>query len=231
VQGWLEAIIFHQHDREHNLARSYFQTYFVLLRSCPGHDQTRNHLNLKRLTAATSFNLTADMSESYQGDTAAWFRSMVRINREPEDSPSCWRNIDDDGAKTCSGAATVLKLILGIPVMLILELPADWDGQKSNQWSFPDHIRPLTAGAETMHGVVYDIVGRGLTNGGHFKAIFTPDGKHTYCYDGDDNGGCAILTPNVNLAGRMPPKSGWRTYAVIYHLRGGTRAQAFFSKC
>ncbi|KAJ7911162.1 hypothetical protein B0H13DRAFT_2272106 [Mycena leptocephala] len=95
---------------------------------CPGDDQTRNHLNLKRLTAATSFNLTADMSESYQGDTAAWFRSMVRINREPEDSPSCWRNIDDDGAKTCSGAATVLKLILGIPVILIFELPADWDG-------------------------------------------------------------------------------------------------------
>ncbi|KAJ7929784.1 hypothetical protein B0H13DRAFT_1859268 [Mycena leptocephala] len=166
------------------------------------------------------------MSEAYHGDTETLFRNMVRINRQPEDSPSCWRNINDDGKKTCSGAATILKLILGIPVMLILEMPADWEGQKENQWSFPDHIRPLTAGAEAMHGVVYDIVGRVLTNGGHFKAIFTPDGKHVYSYDGDENGGCAILTPDVNLAGRIPPKSGWRTYAVIYHLRGGLRVHS-----
>ncbi|KAJ7870392.1 hypothetical protein B0H13DRAFT_1896201 [Mycena leptocephala] len=111
------------------------------------------------------------------------------VIRKHVSATCCWRNIDDDGAKTCSGAATILKLTLGIPVMLILEMPADWEGQKENQWSFPDHIRPLTAGAEAMHGVVYDIVGRVLTNGGHFKAIFTPDGKHLYSYDGDENGG------------------------------------------
>ncbi|KAJ7891487.1 hypothetical protein B0H13DRAFT_2530027 [Mycena leptocephala] len=40
-----------------------------------------------------------------------------------------------------------------------------------------------------------------------------------------------LVTTVTTTGGRMPPKSGWRTYAIIYHLRGGTRAQAFFSKC
>jgi hypothetical protein len=118
--------------------------------------------------------------------------------------------------------------------MLILEIPSTWGRNHANQWNFPRRIRPLTAGAESMHGVVYDIVGRAFTNGGHFTATYTPDSKRVYQYDDMHNGGCSVLDADAridsHLAGKIPPKSGWRTYAVIYHLRGGTYAQSFFTK-
>jgi hypothetical protein len=178
-------------------------------------------------------NLTAELYQNYQGDVERWFRELVLINKAPVDDP-CWRNVDDDGAKLCSGMATALELFFGIPVMLILEIPSTWGRNHANQWNFPRRIRPLTAGAESMHGVVYDIVGRAFTNGGHFTATYTPDSKRVYQYDDMHNGGCSVLDADAridsHLAGKIPPKSGWRTYAVIYHLRGGTRAQSFFTK-
>ncbi|KAJ6457808.1 hypothetical protein C8R47DRAFT_1203316 [Mycena vitilis] len=228
--GWLEAIISHQHDREQNFARAYFQSYFVSLRTCPGDEQTRSHLHLRCLHPAFNYNLTAELHGTYQGDVERWFRTIVRVDRDPERAPVCWRNVDDNGASTCSGAATLLPLLLGIPVMLILEIPGEWGGNQPPQWDFPKHIRPLTAGAETVHGVVYDIVGRAFSNGGHFKAVFTPDGENTYSYDDTRHGGHSVLTTKKDLIGKIAPKSGWRTYAVVYRLRGGARAQAFFTR-
>ncbi|KAJ7753231.1 hypothetical protein B0H16DRAFT_1835398 [Mycena metata] len=167
----------------------------------------------------------------YGGDIQKWFRATVNVNRRPEKSPSCWRNVDDNGAATCSGPATVIPVIIGVPVMLILELPSAWDGTLPDQWDFPPHIRPLTAAvAENTHGVVYDIVGRAFSNGAHFKANFTLDGTNVYTYDDTKHGGCAILNQNAHLTGRIPSKSGWRTYAAVYRLRGGMQAQTFFSR-
>ncbi|KAJ7436921.1 hypothetical protein FB451DRAFT_1061373, partial [Mycena latifolia] len=232
--GWLEGIISQQQSRGYNFARSYFQGYHILLRRCPGDQQTPQHWQLKQLKPQTCFNLTPQAYQVYRGDVEKWFREMLLINRNPENSPSCWRRLDDDGEKSCGGAATALQLILGIPVMLILEIPSEWVGNRSNQWSFPPTIRPITLGAECTHGVVYDIVGRAFTSGNHFKAAFTRDGKHVYSYDDMQNEGASILIPGArvgtHLTGEIQPDSGWRTYAVVYHLRGGTRAQSFFSK-
>ncbi|KAJ7504614.1 hypothetical protein B0H11DRAFT_1709555 [Mycena galericulata] len=232
--GWLDSMISHEQDRGHNFPRSYFQAHLILLRTCCGDQQTPNHYQLKHLSSKCCLQLQPDSFQKYRGDVAKWFRQMVLINKEPENSPSCWRTIDDDGEASCSGKATVLELVLGIPVMLILELPNPWAGHRPHQWNFPSTIRPLTLSAETMHGVVYDIVGRAFTNDGHFKAIFTADGKHVYEYDDMHNDGCATLIPNSrvssHLAGEFPPESGWRTYAVVYRLRGGTRAQNFFTQ-
>ncbi|KAF8134056.1 hypothetical protein K438DRAFT_1997887 [Mycena galopus ATCC 62051] len=229
--AWLESILTHQHDTAHHFARSYFQTQFIHLWTCSGDEQTPNHFQLKHLTAGFGFNLTATLCRTYRGDVEKWFRDSMSINRSPATSHTCWRNVDDDGVATCSGAATFLKLILGIPVMLVLELPTEWDGEQAIQWNFPQSLRPLTAGAATMHGVVYEIVGRAFSDGSHFKAMFTPDGKNVYSYDDMDpeHRGCAVLQKGTNLAGTIPSKSGWRTYSVVYSLQGGTRAQSFFS--
>ncbi|KAJ7698840.1 hypothetical protein B0H16DRAFT_1349348, partial [Mycena metata] len=230
--GWLDSIISHSHDRKQNFARSYFQMHTVLFRQCPGDEQNiGTHFQLKRARSQSCFNLTADLHQVYGGDIQKWFRATVNVNRRPENSPSCWRNVDDNGAATCSGPATVIPVIIGIPVMLILELPSAWDGTLPDQWDFPPHIRPLTAAvAENTHGVVYDIVGRAFSNGAHFKANFTPDGTNVYTYDDTKHGGCAILNQNAHLTGRIPSKSGWRTYAAVYRLRGGMQAQTFFSR-
>ena len=93
------------------------------------------------------FNLTAELNEIYCGDVKKWFREKVRINRDPADS-TCWRNIDDDGEKSCLGTATDLELVLGIPVMLILEVPSSWRG---NEWDFPrDPCYAYSGGAFLM---------------------------------------------------------------------------------
>ncbi|KAJ7658638.1 hypothetical protein DFH06DRAFT_1407053, partial [Mycena polygramma] len=230
--AWLEKIVSHQHNREDTFARSYFHSYSISLRTCPGDDQNRSHLHLKRLNAAFNYNLTAELWDTYHGDVAKWFRTIVRVDRDAEHTPSCWRNVDNDGHPTCAGAATLLPLLLGIPVMLILEVPGDWHGRRAKSWNFPERLRPLTASAATTYGVEYEIVGRAFTNGGHFTASFTTDGTNTYSYDDTKNGGCAVLAPDACLAGKAvsKPGTGWRTYAVVYRLRGGTRAQTFFSR-
>ncbi|KAJ7166933.1 hypothetical protein C8R46DRAFT_899417, partial [Mycena filopes] len=228
--GWLDSIVSHSHDREQNFARSYFQMNTVLFRTCTGDEQSPTHFHLRTSRPQPCVNLTGELARTYRGDVSKWFRDAVDIDRSPEKSPSCWRNVDNDGERTCVGAATVIPLVLGIPVMLILELPGAWDGILPNQWNFPRQLRPLlTVGAET-NGVVYDIVGRAFTNGGHFRADFTPDGRNVYAYDDMQHGGYAVLDPSAQLDGLVPPTSGWRTYAVVYHLRGGTRAQSFFTQ-
>ncbi|KAJ6461966.1 hypothetical protein DFH09DRAFT_1114122 [Mycena vulgaris] len=231
--GWLESIISHQADPAHSFPRSYFQAHSILLRTCPGDEQTPRHLHLKQIKPQCYFNLTTELFEIYGGDVEKWFRNLVMINRTPANG-TCWRNVDDDGAPTFSGAARELSLLLGIPAMLILEMPSAWGTNVAKQWNFPRHIRPLTQGAESLHGVVYDIVGRAFSNGSHFKATYTPDDKHVYAYNDLRNDGCSVLNADAridsHLAGKIMPKSGWRTYAVIYRLRGGTRAQSFFTK-
>ncbi|KAJ7101594.1 hypothetical protein C8R43DRAFT_1167387 [Mycena crocata] len=230
--GWLETIISHRHDPQPNYAQSYFQAHDIRFRSCPGDEQTPRHFQLQCLRSRSYFNLFADTYESYDGDVAKWFRERVKINKRPEESPSCWRNIDNDGARTCDGAATVHDIFLGIPVVLIFEMPSTGRG-RTPQWNFPKHIRPLTREAETKHGLIYDIVGRAWTNDGHFRCTFTPDMKQVYDYDDMQNQGYSINNRGAKLSallGKIEPESGWRTFAVVYHLRGGTRAQSFFAK-
>ncbi|KAJ7086352.1 hypothetical protein B0H15DRAFT_782057 [Mycena belliarum] len=228
--AWLEGLLSRQQDRAYSFARSYFHSHHILLRACSGDPQTPQHWQLKKLKANLSFTLSLRDYQVYQGDVERWFRGMLLINRQPERLPTCWRRLDDDGEKSCSGSATILQLVLGIPVMLILEIP----GNEPNQWNFPPKIRPSTLGAECTHGVVYDLVGRAFTNGSHFKAHFTRDGKHVYAYDDMQNEGAAMMVPNsrisTHLAGEMQVQGGWRTYAVVYRLRGGSRAQSFFTR-
>ncbi|KAJ6514135.1 hypothetical protein DFH09DRAFT_1099690 [Mycena vulgaris] len=216
--GWFDAMFSRQQDPTLNFAESYFQHQYILFRRCTGDEQIGEHFQIKRAVRQCYFALTGEMSQHYQGDVEKWFRELILINKAGEESPSCWRNIDDDGEPTCFGKAKLLQLILGIPVMLILEIPSPWVGSAPNEWDFPQNLRPLTLGAEALDGVVYDIVGRAFTNGGHFRASFTRDDKLVYEYDDMRNDGCALQIPGArvktHLAGRILPESGWRTYAV-----------------
>ncbi|KAJ7474341.1 hypothetical protein FB451DRAFT_1467183 [Mycena latifolia] len=231
--AWLEAIVTNRRAGPPDFAQSYFQHRYIQFRTCAGDEQTPEHFRIKRAITQGCFILTRESNQIYRGDVEKWFRELILI-RPGEKNRSCWRNIDDDGEASCSGAAALSQIILGIPVMLIFEVAGLWDRKGQNQWNFPVHISPLSLGAEALNGVVYVIVGRAFTNGGHFKAIFTPDDINVYEYDDMANQGCSILISGArirtHLAGKISPKSNWRTHAVVYRLRRGTRAQSFFSK-
>ncbi|KAJ7927101.1 hypothetical protein B0H13DRAFT_1861641 [Mycena leptocephala] len=137
---------------------------------------------------------------AHSGTFMVPLRELVLIDEEPRNCPSCWRNVDDDGAATCTGAATVLELMFGIPVMFILEIPNAWTaGNRPQQWNFPVKFWcKIYAWYRIRH------CWPGFYNGRHFTATFTPDGKNVFQYDGMQNEGFKRFT---NLG-------PWRTAAI-----------------
>ncbi|KAJ7255555.1 hypothetical protein C8J57DRAFT_1236006 [Mycena rebaudengoi] len=232
--GWFEGILMHRHDREADFGRTYFQAQWIMFRQCTGDQQAGEHFQIKHVKSMCYFALTGDKRDIYGADVEKWFRQTIAINKNPEKRAACWRRIDHDGENSCDGTAHDLQLFLGIPVTLILEIPEPFcpSGQP-NRWDFPTHIRPLTAAEAIQNGVIYDLVGRAFTTGSHFTTRFTPDDKTVYECDSMQNNGCAALIPNAkvstHLAGDIHPSLGKRTYAALYHLRGGLRAQFFFT--
>ncbi|KAG2336149.1 hypothetical protein BDR05DRAFT_1015949 [Suillus weaverae] len=113
------------------------------------------------------------------------------------------------------------------------------DNNGSSSWHFPQTIRPLDGKAEERQGVVYDIVGRAFFCPGssHFIARYATPDKRIYDYDGMKLGGYATVDRkakiNTHIAGThrlISPPPRYNTCAVIYHLRGGTEAQRYFSR-
>lgn len=182
--------------------------------------------------AAFYHQLNRNLRQLHDGDITKWFRDLVLINKPPTESIHCWRDVD--GQPHCHGHAGLLELYISIPIMLIIELGDQGDSE--NIWTFPKHIRPLTQNAETTDGVVYDIVGRAFFSDAsqHFIARFTPNTKDIYNYDGMTNDGRAILNSGArvqtHLAGSAVHQPvGYRSHAVVYHLRGGLKAQARYT--
>lgn len=118
--------------------------------------------------------------------------------------------------------------------MLILDLELDDSTGDAPIWDFPQKLFPSTLRAAQDHGLVYDLVGRGLYNptASHFIARYAKD-KAIYTYDGMKHGGYSIQEKNAKLSTHLYGEnviipSGYRTHVVIYHLRGGPDAQALF---
>lgn len=120
--------------------------------------------------------------------------------------------------------------------MLTIELGDTHDDE--NIWNFPKHLWPLSQEAEQLDQVVYDIVGRAFfsDNLQHFTARFA-DGQRVFDYNDMESGGRAVLNTEAKVKTQLAGlsvndsvPSGFRTYVVVYCLRGGTKAKAHFSQ-
>lgn len=183
------------------------------------------------------FQLDVKLSTQYKGDLAAWFRDLVRVNKEATSKTHCWRTLD--AQVLCDGSPNFITLYLGIPVMLIIEFGDIL--HRDNKWTIPKHIRPLTKEAQEQHSLVYDVVGLVFCdptpNLAHFIARYSPDGKRVYQYDDLSYGGYAQLMKNAtvksHLVGNLhdiPAPERFNVHAVVYRLRGGSDAQNFFAE-
>jgi hypothetical protein len=103
-------------------------------------------------------------------------------------------------------------------------------------WDFPATIFPSTKSSGKNSGLVYDLIGYGLTNlhGDHFTARYASHDKKTiYTYDGMKNDGFSIKESNATFNSHMVGNninipSGFVVYEAFYILRGGLKAQELF---
>lgn len=213
---------------------TYFQAHWILLRSCLGDTQNQTHWEITQTPRASlDFQLNSTIFTMFKGDVGKWFRHLLQVNKPPTESNHCWRDVD--GRHCCNGHASSLELYIGIPIMLIIELGDPED--EGNQWTFPKHLRPLSNDAETNDGLVYDVVGRVLYkhSSSHYIARFSPNGKLVYDYDSMKHGGSAVCNSDARVITHIAGSSntnppGCRTWALVYHLRGGVNAQARYTQ-
>jgi hypothetical protein len=135
----------------------------------------------------------------------------------------------------CNGAASMIKICLCIPVLLVIEMGVHikTDGttkEAISEWDFPLTLLLDTKAAAREDGVIYDIVGYAFTNGKHFIARYASPTSRVFDYNGMQHGGfCQRITkakiPTHISGSNVPRPPAYYTNSVVYHLRGGTKAQ------
>ncbi|KAG2140158.1 hypothetical protein DEU56DRAFT_735326 [Suillus clintonianus] len=244
---WLGSLLDYPRNCPIKFMHGYFHLHMIDVRSCSGSlsnestfMQDRHWQIVRKPRTVFHHQLGRSMAEQFDGDVSKWFRHLIQVKKPPEKSRSCWCVLDGD--VLCNGAATCLKFCSHIPITLIIENnDQDIQGHDNNgsSWHFPQTIRPLDGKAEERQGVVYDIVGRAFFSPGtsHFIARYATPDKRIYDYDGIKFGGYVTLDrkakTTTHIAGThrlISPPPRFNTCAVIYHLRGGTEAQRYFSR-
>ena len=167
---------------------------------------------------------------------------MISIEKEPVDVVNeCWRS--HEGSRLCDGKRTDYpKLVTSLPTMLLaVEVANERVSRQDFEvplyiWDFPATIFPSTKSSGKNSGLVYDLIGYGLTNvhGDHFTARYASHDKKTiYTYDGMKNDGFSIKESNATFNSHMVGTninipSGFVVYEAFYILRGGLKAQELF---
>lgn len=218
------------------LARAFFTYHELLYRVCPGDSSMPEHFSIDS-TPKRNFRcpqLLRRHYDEFKGNAAEWFRDWLAIGRDKfSHTDGCWTAID--GKHICSATPRHARMILSIPVALIIEVESNQaEGDSPSLWNFPPSLYP-GARARAADGLVYDIVGRAIFDPprNHYMSRHMLDGE-LYTYDDLDDG-LARRQKNIKkteflcgetLDSRLP--STQRTWAVVYHLRGGLPAQRLF---
>jgi hypothetical protein len=232
TQTWLADAVVKQ-DENPNLVQSYFGSPLVTFRQCA--DGTAGqHYDLTTTPKCHYFwQVPKTEFATYKGSVADWFRREMTCNPTPLEI-TCWRC--KEGKNLCNGNAFLVETWLSIPVMLSIEAGINVSADNTTQedfteWDFPSTLLPDTNSAATEDGVIYDIVGRAFTNGSHFIARYANSkNSHIFNYDGRKFHGFSQRDKNAKLASdlcgsNIPLPPGYHTIAVVYHLRGGMKAQ------
>ena len=186
--------------------------------------------------------LYADDYKKFEGHFSEYFADMISIEKEPvEVVNECWRS--HEGSRLCDGKRTDYpKLVTSLPTMLLaVEVANERVSRQDFEvplyiWDFPATIFPSTKSSGKNSGLVYDLIGYGLTNlhGDHFTARYASHDKKTiYTYDGMKNDSFSIKESNATFNSHMVGTninipSGFVVYEAFYILRGGLKAQELF---
>ena len=234
--AWFASIIAPGTPYKTNAAcRAFFAGVQQRLWICDHHvrvDRTTNLSAVYQAPFPETFN-------RYHGHMQEWLKSLTNLKGVVQGTPQeiCWRKNIDQEKNYCTGKPALITFFRAIPVILTLE--PNFDSLQSGMWDFPRHLYPLAKARADKNGVVYDLVARIFHNekSEHFitrcavptahshPAIFTYDGMQFSGYSQLEKGSIDNL-----LAGQNPPvPSGYKTYAVLYKLRGGIEAQKYYS--
>jgi hypothetical protein len=165
---------------------------------------------------------------------------------------------DQVATSVCTGKRTDYpKLVVSLPAILILDIPIDkpsktelatrQTGQPSQSWKFPLLLRPsetFTHSEAEQVGVIYDLAGISffsVAKSHYLSQYFDHDHLsniiQVYAYDNRKDKGYIVqeleLEDDLNVAGTrrgydLNVPKGYTTVAVVYHLRGESRAQDSF---
>ncbi|KAG1818953.1 hypothetical protein EV424DRAFT_1347524 [Suillus variegatus] len=105
------------------------------------------------------FQLDVKLLAQYKGDLTAWFRDLIRVNKEATSKTYCWRTLGPQSSSVMSSIAIT-------------------DGT---------FITPLAKEAEEQYSLVYNVVGLAFCDPtpklAHFITRYSLDGKRVYHYD------------------------------------------------
>ena len=217
---------------------SYFHTLHLTFRQCAGGGDGQHFDLTTKPKESFYWALNSDASGSiftaYKGKVAEWFRQQISSNPVPVQT-TCWRC--SGGKGTCNGAASFANIKLSIPIILIIEVGVlihenNATQEDISQWEYPQTLLPDTNSAAKEDGLIYDIVGRAFTNGGHFIARYTSNSR-IFNYNGMQHDGFSQRDKKAKVSTHIcgsdvPRPSGYHTNSVVYHLRGGAVAQQRF---
>jgi hypothetical protein len=180
--------------------------------------------------------LNAQEFKQCEGKVSKWFRQKMLAN-PPSTSHPCWKAVD--GNVLCDGDSRSVQIHLSLPVMLVIEsgshISADGPSEDDlTQWNYPATLQPDTKTMADEDGVIYDLVGRAFTSGNHFITRFSaPNSSAIFDYNDMEHSGFSRQVKaakiSTHLSGNnVPAPPHFYTHAVIYHLRGGAKAQQCF---
>lgn len=184
--------------------------------------------------------LTSNDHEKFKGSFTAFFQDLISLDKRPVNDLGCWRC--KNGTFLCDGTRTDIRnIVASIPMLFAVEIFNECLTEQDSDmplliWDFPAQLFPGTKKSGKESGLVYNLMGYGLTNlrGDHFTARFaSEDRKIIWTYDGMKHKGCSVQEQNAKFKTHMTGSKiripeGTVIYEAFYVLEGGPRAQELF---
>lgn len=188
----------------------------------------RPHMHSELMATSSDFT-------QFNGDFEAWFTDLITFKDMPVENDPCWCQYQDKVQICHSWCADICHLVISIPVILIMELSVNVQGN-TLPWDIPSTLNTACPSHAKKYKMMYDLVGHGLKDPSksHFIACYLNTHDHSlYTYNNLCNNGRCICTSgakiSLQLAGTNPPlPNRCFHHIVVYQLHGGLHAQEQF---
>ncbi|KAJ7576076.1 hypothetical protein C8J56DRAFT_1062520 [Mycena floridula] len=254
--AWMDSMISFI-DRHNSLSKSvpdmtaatYFRSWKMVFNTCSGDEDFTPggfppHARVpKRLKSESVWNLGSDATNSdvqkFKGNFQEYFAYHTYMLKHDAPQP-CWYRLDQDSDLLCGGRSYRSDVYVSLPAVLSIEIgPALASSKPVTHWNFPKKITTREELSKDSHALTYDLMGRGFTNGSHYKGQYIgtmgPEQGKTFEYDGMKYNGhpIALLRAQSQIHGLDSSlkglQLGYCTSHAVYHVRGGIPAlKAFF---
>ncbi len=119
-------------DHTTYLAETYFCAYFIEMCTCKiAQKPHETHYQVySSVHHRFFFQLSSQTHTTYSGSIALWLRALIGVKKLGSSAVAavnqCWR-ITDDRTVLCSGTVSVNTVFLSLPVVLVIEIDADFN--------------------------------------------------------------------------------------------------------